>query len=33
VRLRVPPGVFVDNLDMTTALDRVAYYARPRGGQ
>jgi redox-sensing transcriptional repressor len=31
VRLRVPIGVFVDNMDMTTALDRVAYYAYPRG--
>jgi redox-sensing transcriptional repressor len=31
VRLRVPTGVFVDNMDMTTALDRVAYYAHPRG--
>jgi redox-sensing transcriptional repressor len=29
VRLRVPAGVFVDNMDMTTALDRVAYYAHP----
>jgi redox-sensing transcriptional repressor len=27
VRLRVPTGVFVEELDMTTALDRVAYYA------
>jgi redox-sensing transcriptional repressor len=27
VRLRVPTGVFVDDMDMTTALDRVAYYA------
>jgi redox-sensing transcriptional repressor len=33
LRLRVPPGVFVDNMDMTTALDRVAYYARQRGEQ
>ena len=31
LRLRVPPGIFVDNMDMTTALDRVAYYARQRG--
>lgn len=30
VRLRVPVGVFVDNMDMTTALDRVAYYAHQR---
>jgi redox-sensing transcriptional repressor len=27
VRLRVPPSVFVEDMDMTTALDRVAYYA------
>ena len=27
VRLRVPPGVFVEDMDMATALDRVAYYA------
>jgi redox-sensing transcriptional repressor len=33
VRLRVPAGVFVDNMDMTTALDRVAYYAHPRSGR
>lgn len=30
VRLRVPPGVFVEDIDMTTALDRVAYYAHQR---
>ena len=28
VRLRLPTGVFVDDMDMSTALDRVAYYAR-----
>ena len=28
VRLHVPTGAFVDDMDMTTALDRVAYYAR-----
>jgi redox-sensing transcriptional repressor len=28
VRLHLPTGVFVDDMDMTTALDRVAYYAR-----
>ncbi len=27
VRLHVPTGCFVDNMDMSTALDRVAYYA------
>lgn len=27
VRLHVPTGTFVDNFDMSTALDRVAYYA------
>lgn len=27
VRLRVPPGVFVEDMDMATSLDRVAYYA------
>ena len=27
VRLRVPTGVFVEDMDMATALDRVAYYA------
>lgn len=27
VRLHVPTGTFVDNMDMSTALDRVAYYA------
>ena len=30
VRLHVPTGTFVDNMDMTTALDRVAYYAHSR---
>lgn len=28
VRLHVPTGIFVDNMDMSTALDRVAYYAQ-----
>jgi len=32
VRLRVPPGVFVEDMDMTTALDRVAFYAHQHGG-
>jgi redox-sensing transcriptional repressor len=27
VRLHLPTGCFVDNVDMSTALDRVAYYA------
>ncbi len=27
VRIHVPTGTFVDNMDMSTALDRVAYYA------
>jgi redox-sensing transcriptional repressor len=27
VRLHLPTGVFVDDMDMSTALDRVAYYA------
>jgi redox-sensing transcriptional repressor len=26
--LRVPPGVFVDTMDITTALEKVAYFAR-----
>jgi redox-sensing transcriptional repressor len=32
VRLHVPTGTFVDDMDMTTALDRVAYYAHQHGG-
>jgi len=28
VRLHLPTGAFVDDMDMSTALDRVAYYAR-----
>ncbi|MCX6550334.1 MAG: redox-sensing transcriptional repressor Rex [Acidobacteria bacterium] len=31
VRLHVPTGIFVDDMDMTTALDRVAYYAHQHG--
>jgi redox-sensing transcriptional repressor len=31
VRLHVPTGTFVDNFDMSTALDRVAYYAHAHG--
>jgi redox-sensing transcriptional repressor len=30
VRLRVPDGVYVEDLDMTMALERVAYFARQR---
>ena len=29
VRLRVPRGIHVDDMDMTTALEKVAYFARP----
>jgi len=32
VRLRLPTGAFVDDIDMTTALDRVAYYAHQHRG-
>ena len=28
VRLRVPPGVYVEDMDMTTALERAAFFAR-----
>lgn len=31
VRIHVPTGTFVDNMDMSTALDRVAYYAHAHG--
>lgn len=31
VRIHVPTGTFVDNMDMSTALDRVAYYAHTHG--
>lgn len=31
VRLHVPTGTFIDNMDMSTALDRVAYYAHAHG--
>jgi redox-sensing transcriptional repressor len=30
VRLRVPTGTFIEDVDVTTALDRVAYYAHPQ---
>ncbi len=29
-RLRLPPGLFVDHIDMAMALDRVAFYAHPQ---
>jgi redox-sensing transcriptional repressor len=32
-RLRVPTGLYIENVDMTTALDRVAFYAHQQGGQ
>jgi redox-sensing transcriptional repressor len=32
VRLRVPQHVYVEDLDMTMALERVAYFARQRSG-
>jgi len=28
VRLRVPEGVYVEDLDMTVSLEKVAYFAR-----
>ncbi len=28
IRLSLPPGVYVENLDMTTALEKVAFFAR-----
>jgi redox-sensing transcriptional repressor len=31
VALRVPPGVYVDNLDMARSLEKVAYFARKAG--
>ena len=30
-RLRVPPNVYVQDIDMTMALEKVAYFARQRG--
>jgi len=39
VRIRVPPGVYVEDIDMTIALEKVAYFARqgtrraPKGGR
>jgi len=32
VALRVPPGVYVENLDMARSLEKVAYFARKAGG-
>jgi redox-sensing transcriptional repressor len=33
VRLRVPPHVHVEDIDMTVALEKVAYFARQGGGE
>lgn len=33
VRLRIPPDVFVQDMDMGVALERVAYFARPDDGR
>lgn len=33
VRLRVPPGVYVEDLDVTTAMEKVAYFARRGAGK
>lgn len=33
VRLRVPPEVFVEDMDMTMALEKVAYFSRPGSGR
>jgi redox-sensing transcriptional repressor len=30
VALRVPPAVFVDNIDMTMSLEKVAFFARQK---
>jgi redox-sensing transcriptional repressor len=32
VRLRVPAGMYVENVDLMMALDKVAYYAHLQGG-
>lgn len=32
VRLRVPAGLYVENVDLMMALDKVAYYAHQQGG-
>jgi redox-sensing transcriptional repressor len=33
VRLRVSPNVYVEDIDMTVALEKVAYFARPSPGR
>lgn len=33
LRLRVANEVFVENMDMTMALEKVAFFSRPRGGR
>jgi len=33
VPLRVPPGVFVERIDMTVALEKVAFFSRPAGNE
>ena len=33
VRLRVPPEVYVEDIDMTTSLEKVAYFARQRAAK
>jgi redox-sensing transcriptional repressor len=33
VRLRVPPGVYVEDIDMTMSLEKVAYFARRQSRQ
>jgi redox-sensing transcriptional repressor len=33
VALRVPPAVFVDNIDMTMSLEKVAFFARQKAGE
>lgn len=33
VRLRVPADVYVEDLDMTTSLEKAAYFARQRAGE
>ena len=33
VRLRVSPNIYVEDIDMTVALEKVAYFARPGAGR
>jgi redox-sensing transcriptional repressor len=33
VRLRVSPNVYVEDIDMTVALEKVAYFGRPGAGR